>query len=122
MDIKAALKTFGEFLHLVRGNQDTVERARVVLDPKTPLTSSYLSANQVDFMTVSRILGENFKEMKVLQAFSEDVLLASMSKDGWGVEKMIQHEQAIGERRLMQLGLGPNQPKPEKAKTNDTKA
>jgi hypothetical protein len=47
-----------------------------------------------------------------------------MSREGWGVEMMNQHEQAIGERRLMQLGLGgqtAQQPKPERAKTNQTK-
>ena len=94
-----------QLIELFRGNTDIEKRASVILNPQLPETSTNLNSNQVDFVGVGRTIEEYYKEFEPLNLFTKTFLLVSESKDGWGVDRMIQHEQAVSEKRLLQLGL-----------------
>lgn len=97
---------FKELIEVLRGNTDIEQRASVILNPKMPETSTNLNANQVDFVGIGKTMQIYFPEFKPLEVFTEELLLVSESKDGWGVESMIRHEQAVNEKRWLELGLG----------------
>jgi hypothetical protein len=111
---EANLLRFEKFLNIVRGNQDVNLRANVILDPKNIKTSSNLSSDQVDFISISNFVAEAFPELEPLQALASEALSTNLSKAGFGVEHAIMYEQAIGEKRLMQLGLKPQDTPKEK--------
>ena len=94
-----------ELIELFRGNTDIEKRASVILNPKMPETSTNLSSNQVDFVGIGKTIKKYFNEFEPLEFFTDEFLLVSESKDGWAVDRMIQHEQAVSEKRLLQLGL-----------------
>lgn len=97
--------SFRELVELFKGSQDVVKRANVILNPLKPQTSTNLSDSQVDFIAISMSITKYFPEFEPLKDFADQFLLASVSKGGWGVDRMIQHEQAIAEKRMVQLGL-----------------
>jgi hypothetical protein len=99
------LNRFAKFLNIVKGNQDLNLRANLILDAKKPQTSSNLSTNQIDFVSISYFIADSYPELKPLKDFAEEFLYTSLSKEGWGIDHIIAYEQAIGEKRLMQLGL-----------------
>lgn len=96
-------------MELIKGTQDIQKRAGVILDPAKPQTSTNLSADQIDFVAIAKTLVKYDEEFEGLDKFTDEFLLASISKDGWGVDRMIQHEQAVSEKRLIQLGLKPQE-------------
>lgn len=98
---------FRELVELVKGSHDIEKRSGVILAPRQPETTTNLSVNQVDFIAISKSITQYFPEFEGLEAFADEFLLASISKEGWGVDRMIAHEQAISEKRMMQLGLKP---------------
>ena len=99
------LQRFSKLIDIVKGRQDSQVRAGVILNPIKPSTTTNLTSNQVDFIAISKSIVKYFPEFKGLEDFADEFLLASISKEGWGVDRMIQYEQAIGEKRIMQLGL-----------------
>lgn len=99
--------SFRELVELVKGSHDIEKRSGVILAPRMPQTTTNLSQNQVDFIAISKSICIYFPEFEGLEAFADEFLLASISKEGWGVDRMIAHEQAISEKRMMQLGLKP---------------
>jgi hypothetical protein len=99
--------SFRELVELVKGSHDIEKRASVILAPKTPETSTNLSANQVEFVSIAMSITQTWPEFQGLEDYAKEFLLASTSKEGWGVDRMIAHEQAISEKRMMQLGLRP---------------
>lgn len=103
--------SFRELIELVKGSQDVEKRASVILNPKNPSTSTNLSASQIEFVAIAKTLVTDFPEFQGLAEYADEFLLASISKEGWGVDRMIQHEQAISEKRMMQLGLKPQEQK-----------
>lgn len=107
--ILESLTEFREFVSAVRGSQDVEKRANIILNPLKTETSTNLSNNQIDFVSVCLTIKQYFPEMEPLETFAKEFLLASISKEGWGVESLIQYEQAIGEKRMLQLGLRPSQ-------------
>ena len=111
------LQRFSKLIDIVKGRQDSQVRAGVILNPIKPSTTTNLTSNQVDFIAISMSIVEYFPEFKGLKEFADEFLLASISKEGWGVDRMIQYEQAIGEKRIMQLGLRPQDQQKDKQKT-----
>ena len=109
--IKQAIETvkeklsFRELVELVKGSQDIEKRANVILNPRNPETSTNLSSNQVEFIAISMSICKTWPEFEGLEDYAKEFLCASISKEGWGVDRMISHEQAISEKRLMQLGF-----------------
>lgn len=99
--------SFRELIELVKGSQDVEKRASVILNPKMPSTSTNLSVSQIEFIAIAKTIVTDFPEFQGLAEYADEFLLASISKEGWGVDRMIQHEQAISEKRMMQLGLKP---------------
>lgn len=99
--------SFKELVEIWKGSQDSEKRALVVLDPKIPQTSTNLNANQVDYVQICKDASFYFPELEPLEKTCNQFLLTSLSKDGFGVSSMIQHEQAINEKRMIQLGLRP---------------
>jgi len=97
--------SFNDIVRIWKGTQDSQERAKIILDPSNPQTSTKLSSGQVDFVAISYNITDYFPEFKGLTDFAKQFVLSSMSKDGFGVTSAIQYEQAVGEKRLMQLGL-----------------
>lgn len=97
--------SFKEIVELVKGSNDIQKRANVILSPKLPQTATNLSSNQVEFIAISYAIVEDFPQFQGLKDYADQFLLTSISKEGWGVDRMIAHEQAINEKRMMQLGL-----------------
>lgn len=116
-----ALQKFASFWDIIKGRQDSQVRANVILNPKMPQTSTNLSADQVDFVTICMGISVHFPEMKPLEDLCNQFLLASVSKEGWGVDRMIAYEQAIGEKRLLQLGLKNPQEQAQQDKKSNVK-
>lgn len=100
------LSRFGKFWDIIQGHQDSQVRADVILSPKTPQTTTNLSSNQVDFVVICSGISKKFPELAPLEEGCKEFLYSSISKDGFGVTSMIQYEQAIGEKRLLQLRAG----------------
>ena len=111
------LQRFSKLIDIVKGRQDSQVRAGVILNPIKPSTTTNLTSNQVDFIAISKSITKYFPEFKGLEDFADEFLLASISKEGCGVDRMIQYEQAIGEKRIMQLGLRPQDQQKDKQKT-----
>lgn len=103
------IEVLGKLISSIKGTQDINTRARVLLDPSKPETSTNLNSNQIDFVSVSLTICDYFPEFEGLEKFAKEFLLTSISKDGWGVDRVIQYEQAISEKRLVQLGIRPGQ-------------
>lgn len=121
-DLKTRLEKIeilGKLISVIRGSQDANLRANVILDPRKPETTSNLTANQVDFITISKTICKFFPEFEGLEDFADEFLLASASKDGWAVDRVIAYEQAINEKRMIQLGLRPGE---SAAKANQASA
>ena len=97
--------SFSDLVKIWKGTQDITERAKIILDPVKPQTSTNLSSSQVDFIAISKSITDFFPEFVGLEKFADQFLLSSMSKDGFGVNSVIQYEQATSEKRLMQLGM-----------------
>lgn len=108
------LNRFAKFINIVKGNQDLNLRANLILDAKKPQTSSNLSTNQIDFVSISYFVADAFPELQPLKDFATEFLYTSLSKEGWGIDHIIAYEQAIGEKRLMQLGLKTQETSKEK--------
>lgn len=107
---------------MYKGSQNLDERANVILNPKNIQTSSNLSSNQVDFISISYFIATPFPELQPLKDFAREFLYSSLSKEGWALEHAIAYEQAIGEKRLMQLGLKTQEtvkPQEKSAKTKE---
>lgn len=109
-EISTKFERFKQFVELIEGREQTGQRADIILNPKTPQTSTNLTASQVDFIAISYNLVKEFPEFEPLKELAREFLYASVSKEGWGVDRAIAYEQAIGEKRLMEIGL---KPKPE---------
>jgi hypothetical protein len=99
------IELLGKLAGVIRGSQDPSSRAKVLLNPELPETTTNLSPNQIDFISISLTICKWFPEFEGLEDFAREFLLASISKEGWGVDRVIQYEQAISEKRLVQLGL-----------------
>lgn len=122
--MKDKLSSFRDFLDVVRGKEDAKIRPNMILNPENKLTTSNLSEIQADFVTNSYFIAHYFPEFEPMRAYAEIYLQANESKSGWGVDKIIEYEQALGEKRMIQIGLKPNQDQRkenEKVKTNTTK-
>lgn len=113
--------SFREFINLIKGREDAQIRPMMILDPKNKLTSSNLSELQVDFVTNSFFIAKYFDEFSPMREYADLYLQVNESKEGWAVQKVIEYEQAVSEKRLMQLGLKPQEAKSGEGKTNATK-
>lgn len=109
-EISTKFERFKQFVELIEGREQAGQRADIILSPKTPQTSTNLTASQVDFIAISFAVVKQFPEFGPLEDLAKEFLYSSMSKEGWGVDRAIAYEQAIGEKRLMELGF---KPKPE---------
>lgn len=107
--LEARLSRFAKFLEVIRGKEDAKLRPNMILRPENKLTSSNLSELQVDFVTNSYFIAKHFAEFQPMADYAEIYLQTNESKSGWGVDKVIEYEQALGEKRMMQLGLRPGQ-------------
>lgn len=103
------LSNFAKFLEVVRGKENVQTRPDVVLNPKNKLTSSNITAEQADFVSSAYFMAYWFPEGQPLRVYAEIYLQVSASKNGWGIDKIIEHEQALGEKSMMRLGLRPGQ-------------
>lgn len=101
------LAKFQKFLDTVRGKEEAKLRPNIILKPENPKTTSNLSDLQVDFVTNSFFIADYFPEFEPMRQYATHYLEVNESKDGWAVQKVIEHEQALGEKRMMQLGLRP---------------
>lgn len=98
-----------EVIEIVRGKEDAKLRPNIILNPENPKTTSNLTELQVDFVTNSYFIADYFPEFLPLKQYAGHYLEVNESKEGWAVQKIIEHEQALGEKRMMQLGLRPPQ-------------
>ncbi len=116
------LSRFARLWQIIKGTTSDIKlKANVILNPDNPKTSTNLSANQVDFVSLAYFLPQYFPEMKPLETFAEEFLQTSTSKEGWGVDRIIQYEQAVGEKRIMQLGLRPQEQKGKEVTNKEEK-
>jgi hypothetical protein len=120
-EIKDKIMQFKEFVDVVRPREDPKIRPNLILNPENPLTTSNLSELEIEFITDSYFIAEQFPEFQPLKDYATLYLRACASKNGWAVDKVIEFEQAIGEKRMIGLGFKNEAQKPEKIKTNETK-
>jgi hypothetical protein len=124
-DREKKLNLFDRLIKIIRGQEDFKNKVKLILEPDMPQTSTKLNPNQIDFVSTSIFIADYFDEMKPLRDYAIEFCRTSESNGGWGVDKVIQLEQAIGEKRMLQLGLKPQESKgsriKEAIKGNETK-
>lgn len=98
-------RRFAKIWAILQGSQDLEKRAEIILNPSNILTSTFLTNAQVEFVTASILASKTFKEFEGLGEYANILMRSSLSREGTGLEYVVRHEQAIGEKRLLQLGL-----------------
>ena len=94
------LSKFERFLNIIRGKVDVKNRLSLLLNPANPKTSTQLSRNEVDFVSLSLFVAEEFEEFNPLKTFALEFCQVSISREGWGVESSIRLNSAISESKL----------------------
>lgn len=108
-------------IDVFKGREDAKIRPNMILNPENPLTTSNLSDDELSYINSAYFMAKYFPEANSMLVLADIELLSNLSKDGFAIQKIIDYEQAISEKRLMQLGLKSQEPSKEKPKTNATK-
>jgi len=102
--LQCELATYEQFLNISRGKVDVKNRLMLLLNPDIPKTSTKLTHEQVQFITLCHFVAKSFPEdgFEALEDFATELELASISHEGWGVDSSIRLSSAISESKLMQ--------------------
>jgi len=102
-------KVFGvleKFFSMIRGKVDIKSRLMLLADPDNILTSTILTASQVEFVSVSFFVGDKFSVLEPLKDYARTFAQANISKQGIGREQSIALVSAMQESKLLQrMGL-----------------
>lgn len=101
-DFIANLKLFELFLNVVRGKVDIKNRLMLLLNPENIKTSTRLTRTEIDFVSLSHFVADEFPEFEGLRKFANLFCECSISREGWGVDSSIRLNSAISESKLMQ--------------------
>jgi len=105
-DRETNLGWFEKFLNIVRGKVDVKNRLSLLLNPDNPITSTQLSRSEVDFVSTSFFVADEFPVFQPLANFAKQFCLTSISREGWGVDQSIRLNAAISESKLAKaLGI-----------------
>lgn len=98
-----ALALFEKFLNIARGKVDIKHRLRLLLEPDNILTTTRLTRSQIEYVSLSHFVAEEFAEegFEPLKREANIFCHANISFDGLGREEAIRYEGAIGESRLV---------------------
>lgn len=120
--VQEDLALFIRFANEFRGKEDAKVRPNLILNSDNNLTTSNLTSEEQDYINSANFMAHYFPEANCMKVFADIHLQSSKSKTGWAVDKVIEYEQALSEKRMIQLGLKPQaQEAKEKSKTNATK-
>jgi len=90
-------------ISVLRGKGDIKSRVEVLLNPSKVETTTKLNPNQILFVASSKLLANTYPELEPLSDFADNIMFASISLEGWGVDNVIKLEQAINQQKIGEL-------------------
>jgi len=88
-------------LNILKGKVDPKSNLRLLLDPDKVESSTRLSANQVDFVSLSVFVAREFPEFEPLAEYAFDFCLANISLRGEGRQEAIRLMSAMSESKIL---------------------